>query len=332
MRTNVVALAVVLVVSAAVAPRARADDDTNTVEARRLYAKGIDLVKASQWGEALSAFERSSKLRPHPATTYVIGTCERALGRYTRARATFAAALADGTAGGLPPSLQTDAKAYVDEIDRLLAHAKVDVDPADAGIALDGRPLVPEAADKGTLVAGIAPPGPGTTPPSPHFDLLLDPGPHVITLSRKGYSDIVLNRTFAPGTKTELKLELERLPAHIHVTSNEPNGLVMLNSTDLGPTPADVLRPAGAYHVTVKKDGYETYEAQIAVKPGEEVNLQATLVEHHTPVTKRWWFWTGAAAVVAGGVVLTYALTRPSPQPPPYEGGTTGWVVNPAAR
>ncbi len=36
----------------------------------------------------------------------------------------------------------------------------------------------------------------------------------------------------------------------------------------------------------------------------------------HRPIWKRWWFWTGVAAVVAGGVVATYVLTRTTTQTP----------------
>jgi hypothetical protein len=36
----------------------------------------------------------------------------------------------------------------------------------------------------------------------------------------------------------------------------------------------------------------------------------------HRPVWKRWWFWTGVAAVVAGGAVAAYVLTRPTTQTP----------------
>jgi hypothetical protein len=65
------------------------------------------------------------------------------------------------------------------------------------------------------------------------------------------------------------------------------------------------------------------------VKAGEETNLRAELAQEKTPLVKKWWFWTGAAAVVAGGVVLTYELTRDN-KPPPYNGGSTGWVVAPS--
>jgi hypothetical protein len=30
-----------------------------------------------------------------------------------------------------------------------------------------------------------------------------------------------------------------------------------------------------------------------------------------TPVYKRWWFWTGVGAVVVGGAVTAFFLTRP---------------------
>ncbi|HTA20199.1 MAG TPA: hypothetical protein VK989_12960, partial [Polyangia bacterium] len=36
----------------------------------------------------------------------------------------------------------------------------------------------------------------------------------------------------------------------------------------------------------------------------------------HRPVWRRWWFWTGVAAVVAGGAVATYVLTRPETRTP----------------
>jgi hypothetical protein len=59
---------------------------------------------------------------------------------------------------------------------------------------------------------------------------------------------------------------------------------------------------------------------------GEEANLLATLAVEKMQIYKKWWFWTGIAAVVAVGATLTYVLTRP---PPPYDGGNTNWVVHP---
>ncbi|MCC6557319.1 MAG: PEGA domain-containing protein [Polyangiaceae bacterium] len=303
-------------------------------EARGLYVKGVDLVQKAQWAEALSAFEASAKLYPHPTTTFNIGACERALGRYARARGTLSRALAENEAGGggqMPEALASDARAFIGEIDRLLAHVTVTLEPGDAAISVDGRPLEVLSASGGrpSLVAGTLGPGPGARPPAATFDLTLDPGAHVVTLDRKGYTQQVVNRTFAPGSTSSLRLELEKLPATLRVTSSEAGALVRVDDVDVGPAPVDVLRPAGSYRVVVGKAGFVAYEAQVAVKAGEEAKLRATLVPEKTSIAEKWWFWTGAAAVLAGGVALTFALTRPEPEPPPFDGGNTGWVVVP---
>ncbi len=149
-------------------------------------------------------------------------------------------------------------------------------------------------------------------------------------MSRKGYADAIVNHSFGPGTTTPVDLTLARLPATLDISSNVRGALVEVNGHDLGPVPVDVLRPAGTYRVVVSKDGFESYETQVAVKAGEQATLRARMSEQTVPLTKRWWFWTGAAAVLAGGAFATYALTRPTPEPPPYDGGSTNWVVRPS--
>jgi hypothetical protein len=306
--------------------------DANVVEARALFTHGTELVANAQWAEALASFEQSAAKRPHPITTYNVAACERALGRYTLARAHFARAVTEGEAqpGALPASLESDAKSYAAQIDDILVHASVHVDPPDARIAVDGRPI--EFTTTGgttTGVAGVLAAGAGTAPPASRFDLVLDPGAHVLTLARTGFADVVVNRTFAPKARVDLKLELDRLPAVIHVASNVTGAIVTVGDSDVGPVPVDVTRPAGSYRVVVKKGGFDTYEAQISVKPGEEANLRAPLVLEKTPLTKRWWFWTIIGVAVAGAATATYFIAAGQQQPvrPPENGGGLGWIV-----
>jgi len=313
---------------------ASAGDEPDAAEANAAFHEGTALVGKAQWAEALAAFERADKLKRHAVTTYNIGACERAMGRYTRARRTLAKAIEEHEASGgrqLSESLLTETKGYIKEIDGLLAKAAITVTPANASIAVDGRPLEPAHAegDVATLVAGTRPPGPGEPPPKASFQVILDPGAHVFTFSRKGFNDAVVNRTFSPGAVSSLKLELDRLPATLHIASNRDAAIVTVNGADVGPVPVDVLRPAGSYKVLVKKSGFIPYEAQVAVQPGEEVKLRATLNEDKPSLTQRWWFWTAAGVVVAGAAVGTYFATRSEPEPTraQIDGGSLGWKL-----
>jgi PEGA domain len=314
-----------------------APEDASLVQAREDFLRGADFIRRLQYADALAAFERSARGHPHAATTYNIGVCLRAMGRYTLARKRLAQALTeDAAAGGaeLPDSLKAEARGFLEQIDALLARVDVTLTPADAALTIDGQP--PEvlevaagasASAAPTLVAGTRPPGPGEIPPGPAFSLVLDPGAHVLTMTRKGFADSVVNKIFPPGVTLPLKLELDLLPATLHVASNSPLAVVTVNDVDVGLTPVDVLRPAGQFRVAVKKSGFIAYETDVLAHAGERVDLMANLKPYKAPLTQKWWFWSAAAVLVGGVVVVTYAATRPSPTRPPLEGGGLGWTL-----
>jgi hypothetical protein len=235
--------------------------------------------------------------------------------------------LAESTdARRLPDSYASDATAFIAEIDGLLAHVTLAVDPPGASLTVDGRPLL---AEGNGFVAGVAPPGRGAPAGPAKLQIALDPGVHVIALSLKGYTDLVVNRGFAPGSRTELALVLELLPATLRVESDVAGANVKLGLERLGVAPISVQRPPGAYRVVVERSGFEPYKSDVRLSAGETTSLRAKLQAERVPVTKRWWFWTTAVGVVAGAAVATYAVTRPTPAPPPYDGGSAGWVVTP---
>jgi hypothetical protein len=270
-----------------------------------------DHVKNARWGEALAAFERSAELRPHPLTTFNIGACERALGRYTRARTTLTKALAANDASGgkeLAASFVADAKKWIEDIDRIVVKANVVMRPADATLLVDGSPSL----------AG---------------KMVLDPGSHVFSLSRSGFTNAVVTRTLEPGTSPEIVLDLQSLPATLRIAADRKGSVVQVDAVDVGIVPVELTRPAGTYSITVRKPGYVTYESKVKVGPGDNPAIQASLPAETTPVTKKWWFWTGAVLLVAGAAVGTYFLTRPDPERPAPDGGALGWVVTvPASR
>jgi hypothetical protein len=296
------------------------------VAARDEFKKGIAFAKDTQWVEALGAFERAQALHENSVIAFNIAICHRALGNYTLARAGFAASASASGDRALPPSLQEEARADVAQIDGLLVHAAVTLDPPDATISVDGRPL---QKDNDTFTAGVLPPGAAAAVPNAAFELVMSPGSHLITIAKAGYGTATVTRVFANGEHTKLPLSLSLLPATIHVSATQPDAVVTINGADVGMAPVDISRHAGSYHVRLLHQGFEPYESDVTVKPGEEANLRAALLAEKIPVYKKWWFWTGAAAVVLGGVLITYELTRDT-RPPAYNGGSTGWVVTPS--
>ncbi|MES1184593.1 MAG: PEGA domain-containing protein [Myxococcales bacterium] len=301
-------------------------------QARRLYLEGLEHVRQAHWGDALAAFERSRALRPHAMTSYNIGACERALGHYTRAHEQLRRALDENKAAELPPSVTSDAQAFLDEIERLLVHVTLVVEPAGTTVTFDGRPLKPALVAPGApprFVAGLLPPGRGGVVPNGELEVVADPGAHVITLSRQGYGDVVVNKTYRPGQSARLRLALAELPATIRVSSNERLAVVSVNGRDVGLAPVDVLRPAGIYHIEVTKPGFVHYGADVRVMAGEESALRSTLVREKPSILDKWWFWTAAVAVTGGVATVTFLATRsePAAQRPPLDGGTLGWVA-----
>ncbi|WP_394834925.1 PEGA domain-containing protein [Pendulispora rubella] len=306
---------------------AHAEEPTPRVpEADEAFAQGMALVRSAHWAEALVAFERANELQPHAVTTHNIGACERAMGHYTRAHRAFARALAQNDAAGgtaLRPDRLLETKAFLAEMDRLLVRLRLDVTPSGSRVTVDGRPLDRVRVEADEYMAGVRPPGLGDESPHGAFVVLLDPGVHLLVFSRPGFEDALVHRTLAAGQSLSQRIELTEMPAQIHVSSNRPGAIVRVGGRDVGPTPVDVRRPAGSYLVTVERDGFERYEARINVRAGQEADLHATLVERSPTIFQRWWFWTGAAVVVTGAAVATYALTRGDR--PEVGGGTIGW-------
>jgi hypothetical protein len=319
-------LVVFLVLVASIA-RAAPTETPEVQKARAEFVVATAHVKEAQWGEALAAFERSAALRPHALTTYNIGACERALGRYTRARQTLKKATeATEAAGGseLPRSFADEARRWMREIDALLVRASVTLTPADAELLVDGAPLVREGD---VLVAGLPLGDHPVTTPGAQFTLVLDPGTHILALSRAGFANAAATKTVAPGTTPKLALDLQSLPATISVATNVSGAVVSVDELDTGVAPVQISRPAGTYNIAVRKKGFVPYLTKVRVNAGDAPSLQARLTEETTPVYKKVWFWSLAAAVVAGATVGTYLLTRPEPERPAPDGGGIGWVV-----
>jgi hypothetical protein len=300
-----------------------ADDDPATRRGREAFHRGQSLAKDEQWGDALLAFQEAAAARDAPLVEFSIAYCERALGRYVAARGTLLGVAAKPA--GLDPTQVDDMKGYLDEFDKLIARVAVTLDPESATLTVDGRPLLPGDAPD-TFLADVAPAGLGAPLGKRSFVVLLDPGSHLFRAVRQGHEDAIVSKSYRPGDHGSLDLHLDVLPATVSIKSEPTAAIVRVDAREVGVAPLEFERSAGQYKVEVLLDRYETYKAAIDLVPGQRADLTAKLNPHVEPLTAKWWFWTGAAAVVVGGVAATYFLTR-SPQTPPYEEGSANVLI-----
>jgi len=308
---------------------------TEVGEARAHFRAGTDLVVRSEWAQALDEFERSYELVAHPVTRYNIGVAERALGKYTRARSAFMASLNDTQAGtALPAVLADQARAFIEESDGIIGRLTLDITPEGATVVADGRPLQALSVDESDadttprFVAGTRKPGRGEALAGRRFRVELDPGAHVIVFQRKGYADVVLNRSIKPGASERQTISLDKLPANIRVQSGVEKARVTIDGADVGFAPVDVPRPPGTYLVEVSKDGRVPFSARVTLAAGGESNLRAPLPEREMVIWEQWWFWSAAGVALTGVAVGTYFAVRPEPERPAVNGGTLGWAID----
>ncbi len=312
------------------ATEAASPPDPATERGRQAFLKGVKLSKDTQWGDALVAFEEAAAARDAPIVQFNIAYCQRALGRYVAARETTRKVLADPT--GLAPLQIEDAKAYLAEFEQVIVEARVTLDPPAALLTVDGRPLLPSKDKSDTFYASIAPPGEGGSPGKSEFTVMLDPGAHMFRAVRPGHQDAMVQKSYRAGEKPRLDLHLDILPAVVSVKANLKSAIVRIDKREVGIAPIEIQRPAGRYTLEVERENFLTYTATLDLRPGQRSDLTAKLLRE--PITKKKWF----VPAVVGGVLalggaifgITYALTRPEPVPPPYDGGTTGWVLEPA--
>lgn len=98
----------------------------------------------------------------------------------------------------------------------------------------------------------------------------------------------------------------------LQVLASEDDALVHLDTQEVGRTPIELYPniPIGRHRVQVKKPGFLLYDQDVVINHRETTLLQVELIDEDTltPWYRRWWVWTGAAALVAGAVTTGVLL------------------------
>ena len=217
MRVWLILLALLATSVTTTAARVRGDE-ASVSRAREEFQSGATLATEGRWKDALAHFSLSASLRPHAMTTYNIAFCERALGRATRARKFFSRALAEDDThdqSELTSEFRAAIAKYLTELESEIVRVHIELVPALATMAIDGRPLDAAPAVKGEPLvwAGTAEPGPPGAAPRTPFWADLDAGPHELVVSWGSSTSRVFHVTIEREVGRTLTLEAPALVA-----------------------------------------------------------------------------------------------------------------------
>lgn len=267
-----------------------APTEADLAAAREHFDRGIRLFDQSDNDGALAEFQRAWELSRRPSVLFNIAATNQAMRRYGEAIAALQRFLAD--APPEPRRQRRDAEHTLEELQQLIAHVRVVLDPEDATLLLDGR-VQPTRSD-----------------------LIVGPGTHRIQASRDGYRTLTEEFTIASGVTREIHLALQSGSGEPDVPTgtNRPATLVM-ESTPRGATLSidgrvvpglpTTLTP-GAHQFEVRAPGYQPWSGSVLARAGASHRLQVSLTATD-PGIRPLWFWVATAAT--GAFLLTTVVT-----------------------
>jgi len=264
-------------------------EETPLERAAKLRDEGNQAMLEMRYVDALSSYQQSLAVAPDfVGVLYSIARAHQLLGEFPEALTTLETF--DRRAG-------PEIKAKVGRLDQLFAELRARVGTLQLGCNVSGARVI--LRDKVI----------GTTPlPATR----LQAGSATLQVELEGFFPLRREIVVPAGGSFSFDVEL-------HARSN--SGLLIVHTTPSGAqilvdghkqgttTPSiEVALTSGPHRITALREGYDEASVPLVLNAGATRDLRVQL-EESVPLSHRWWFWTGAGAVVAGSVALAVALT-----------------------
>lgn len=260
-------------------------------DASQHFDRGVKLFEDADFPLALVEFKRSYEAVSDYRTLFNIGQVQYQLGDFAEARRTLTRYLTEGGAR-IPAARRTEVERDLDSLKIRTALLRIDVDAADAAIAIDGQRV-------------------GTSPLPDQ--LLVNGGPHTIVVTKAGYSPMSYDVSLAGTEGRVIAIHLVPAPAQeVHVTSSGL-GPVWIG---WGLTAALAAGTAGM-GASLGSASSALADAKSRMTSKAELEEKASAVDTRQTIT----FVLGGATIVAAGVALYFTLARKNAA---FSGPTTG--------
>jgi len=264
-----------------------------TAEARRHFKLGIKLYQDTNYPGALAEFEAAYAAKPGPGSLQNIALCQKALFRYREA-ATTLEQLLKAHGGELNEGETKAVRDAITELHGLVGSILVNVEPSDAKVTIDGRPLTPAE-----LRTGVE----------------LNVGEHTLVADLPGYARASRTVRVASGqTRLPVELKLKATDGFLNVLANDPRAAIAVDgSTRAFHEWRGSVKPDTDHLIQVFREGYESFETTVNVAVGKTLEVRAELGPRVGSESNQ------AAAEKTGGM--------PAPPPPRVPRGYYGLLT-----
>ncbi|MGC4065294.1 MAG: PEGA domain-containing protein [Polyangiaceae bacterium] len=137
----------------------------------------------------------------------------------------------------------------------------------------------------------------------------VDSGNVAIRVEAEGFVTIEQTVFLAPQTDETVSLLWKRveLSGTITFKATVPAAVLYVDDEKRGQTPIELSLAPGRHSVKLTHPDYDPLDSEINVVAKER--REVTLALHEKPpIWAKWWFWTGAAVIVAGAVATGIVL------------------------
>ncbi len=261
--------------------------------ALNLRAAGNQAMLEMRYVDALASYQQAAALAPeYTGVMYSIARAHQLLGEFTAALR----ALEQFEREASP-----ETKAKVGGLDRLFAELRARVGTLELRSNVNGARVL--------LRNKVL----GTTPLPP---LRLEAGAATLELELDGFFPVHREIVVPGGGRISLEVELHARSSSALLTIRTDPGGAQIRVDGLGQgtsSPSvELTLPAGTHRITAQREGYDEASVPVVLHAGTSRDLPLKL-ERSLAVTSRWWFWTGATLLVAGGVALAVASLTERP-------------------
>jgi tetratricopeptide (TPR) repeat protein len=242
-----------------------------------------------KYADAIALYQKAYDLSGDPALVYNLGRALEAMGEYPDALDKL-----EQFEREAPPALQkkvTGLKEHLADLKNRITTITITTNVGGARLLV--REKAAGTLDHETKVRARA-------------------GPATIEVAAEGYESFKTSLDLPGGTSITVNAPLvakKKAPEDaLIVVRTKPQADIALDGKALGRAPLEQRLAPGSYVLTANAEGYNEERVPMTLALGDRRELDLEL-KKPASIFGRWWFWTGVALVVAGGVASYFILT-----------------------